>query len=419
MVINDVIEGFIIILINIASVLSVLFISEKTFCTIHKLLMNNEYQHLLEFPKNFKFNKTYLKTQYNHISQEHLTDILDTFCRENGIYKNKAVILSLSGGVDSMVTLACLLHLQEKYNDTFQIYTATMDYCLRKESNEESEFLKKYTKTMGVCSVISSIEGISRKKEGSCKRTEFEEGSRTLRFDTYKNIIKNNNLYEETGVLVGHHQDDIIENIFTNSMRGANIMNLEVMKPTSIIHGVKIFRPFIHLKKSAIYDFAHKYNIPYFLDTTPDWSNRGKMRNEIFPLLDSVFTQSWRDNIKHLGTQSNEWGEYVDKYVILPWLKDVEINTDKHYIKIPVKDQPKLIYSNIIMKSLHSLGEKMIKRTSVDKIMELLINRNPHYQKKIIDLDGHRVVKVTKDFNHIIIFNTTRTSDYKMTLKNI
>ena len=390
-----------------ACALSIIFVFEKIYYFINRCL--NRYQYLLEFPKKFNFDKSYLKNNYEEISQELLVKDLDKFCKENYVYENGSVILSLSGGVDSMVTLACLLYLRDFYKNSFEIYTASIDYCLRKESNEESNFLKKYTKTMGVHSVIASVDGISRKKNDSGTRTEFEEGSRTLRFDTYKNIIKNNNLSPNTGVLVGHHRDDIIENIFTNSMRGANIMNLEVMKSISIIHGVKIFRPFIHLKKSVIYEFAHKYNVPYFLDTTPKWSNRGKMRNEIFPLLDSVFTVSWRDNMKHIGTQSNEWGEYIDKYVIEPWFDEIEINMEKMFIKIPVKNQPKLIYSSIIMKCLHASGEKMIKRTSVDKIMELLKNEEP----KVIDLDSHRSAILTKRNKYLIIFNREKVN-YKL-----
>ena len=98
-------------------------------------------------------------------------------------------------------------------------------------------------------------------------------------------------------------------------MRGANLLDLEVMKPISKIHGVNLYRPFLGFKKQVIYDFAHKYGVPYFLDTTPKWSKRGKMRNEIFPLLDSVFGVDWRNKLKQLGTQSNERGNYINDYI--------------------------------------------------------------------------------------------------------
>jgi hypothetical protein len=39
------------------------------------------------------------------------------------------------------------------------------------------------------------------------------------------------------------------------------------------------------LVQADIFGFAHKYGIPYFKDTTPKWSTRGKLRNQLLPLL--------------------------------------------------------------------------------------------------------------------------------------
>ena len=63
--------------------------------------------------------------------------------------------------------------------------------------------------------------------------------------------------------------------------------------------------------------------IPYFLDTTPKWSRRGKMRNEIFPLFTQVFGASWKNKFKEIGTQSNSWNDTVQKLIINPWFDKV------------------------------------------------------------------------------------------------
>ena len=204
---------------------------------------------------------------------------------------------------------------------------------------------------------------------------------------------------------MGHIQDDIIENIFTNSMKGGNLLDLEVMKSESKIHGINLYRPFLGFRKDVIYEFAHKFNVPYFLDTTPKWSRRGKMRNEIFPLLDSVFGTDWRNKLKQLGDQSNEWGEYIDKYIIKPWVQEVIVGS--RGILIPIKPQPKLIYSHVILKSLHKSGESMIRRTSMDKIMDLITNSQSN---KVITLDGTRMATLIKNNTYLMIFNTKFTT---------
>jgi tRNA(Ile)-lysidine synthetase-like protein len=360
----------------------------------NRFFKQSKFQYLLESPNNYKFNSNYLDLIKYDSSP--LIKCLDEFCKNNSL-KDKGIIISLSGGVDSMVTLAILLYLQKLHN--FTIYTASIDYGLRNESNDESEFLIQYTKTFGVKSYLSYVKDFSRKKKDSGSRSEFEEESRNLRFNTYKKIIEENELDKDTGVFVAHHQDDIVENIFTNSMRGANLLDLEVIKEVNIIHNVKIFRPFIGFKKQVIYNFAHQFGIPYFLDTTPKWSKRGKMRNEIFPLLDSVFGQDWRNKMKQLGSQSNEWGIYIDKYIINPWLS--EIKKGKAGLIIPLKDQPILIYSNVIMKSLHSISQSMLKKSSLEKINNLLLTKH----NKIVSLDGTRICALIELNTKLIIID--------------
>ena len=367
---------------------------------------NDKYNKLLERPSNYIFNTNYLnKITY---SSSPLIETIDNFCKTNSVYMTGAIV-SLSGGVDSMVLLAILLFLQKQ--NYFSIYTATIDYGLREESKDESKFLIKYTKMFNIKNYTSYLKGISRKQTDSIPRSEFEDESRLLRFNTYKKIISENKLSPNCGVFVAHHQDDIIENIFTNIMKGGNLLDLEVMKTQNNIHEINIFRPLLEFNKQTIYDFAHEFSIPYFLDTTPLWSRRGQMRNNIFPLLDSVFGQQWKNKLKTLGTQSNTWGDYINNCIIEPWYNQVIINKNFKYVMIPLKTQPKLIYSNIIMKSLHNIGEKMIKQTSVNKIYNEY-NKPDRTPNKIISLDGFRNAQIFN--NYLIIYNLKTCSKIKL-----
>ncbi|KAK3235218.1 hypothetical protein CYMTET_54546, partial [Cymbomonas tetramitiformis] len=66
---------------------------------------------------------------------------------------------------------------------------------------------------------------------------------------------------------------------------GKSLLNINGMGAESVVSGVTICRPLLPVDKSLVLDFAHKYGIPYFKDTTPTWSNRGKLRNQLLPLL--------------------------------------------------------------------------------------------------------------------------------------
>lgn len=358
------------------------------------------YQYLLESPQNYHFNTKFL----NHIDDNNIiVKTIDEFCRKYNVYSNGCIV-SLSGGVDSMVLFAILLQLRKKHY--FPIFTASIDYNLREESNDESKFIQKYVSMFRIKSYVSYVENVSRKKEDTtCKRSEFEEESRNVRFNTYKDIMAENNL-TQCGVFVAHHQDDIIENIFTNSMRGGNLLDLEVMKDTSIIHDVNIFRPLLSYKKQVIYNFAHLYGIPYFLDTTPLWSKRGKMRNEIFPLLDNVFGVDWRNKLKLLGDQSNKWGNYVNNIITIPYFNSITFG--KYGFIMPIKEET--IMFHVMVMAMHHISENMIR----NKSQKLLIDKinNKYYNKKIT-LDTGKYAIIINEGKELAIFNLDKIKSAK------
>ena len=111
------------------------------------------FQDLLESPTNYVFNKSYLD---NIDNKNELLITIDKFCQENNVYKNGAIV-SLSGGVDSMVILACLIYLRNKMNKPFPIYAAHINHNLREESNDEVHFLIKYCEAMNVNLYITNV----------------------------------------------------------------------------------------------------------------------------------------------------------------------------------------------------------------------------------------------------------------------
>ena len=58
----------------------------------------------------------------------------------------------------------------------------------------------------------------------------------------------------------------------------------------------------IEFYKSSIYKFADEYQVPYFKDTTPDWSVRGKYRNRILPQLEITFSNV-KQNLLNINNQ--------------------------------------------------------------------------------------------------------------------
>ena len=378
----------------------------------------NEYNHILEFPINYTMNNS----TFDRINLITNTNKLITTMREflNKHYKGEdTLIVSLSGGVDSMVLLAVLQRLQENFN--YKIVTATIDYSLRNESKYESEFINKYCKKYDIKNYLSTINGISR-KNGSGKRSEFEIESRQIRYNLYKDLLKK---YKSNFILVAHHWDDITENVFTNFMRGKNILDLAVMHEINTVNNVNIARPFLNHPKLDIYNFAHNYMIPYFKDTTPDWSNRGKMRNNIFPLLNDMFGNIFRKNLNDMGDNTKEIGTMLEKFVFEPFYK--KINFYKYGVIFDIqdkKDAPYLFWDNIFMHIFHKRGTSMASKKSIKLVMESFKeNKDLFYpiKKDYFLYYSDNKVNIIKDiFNNVSKINYKNVDgNYTISIKNI
>ena len=201
-------------------------------------------------------------------------DFLDEFLSKND--HNPMITISLSGGVDSMV-ITFIVRLIQKIEMTcpFTFQATHINYLNRDESEKESRFVRWFCNQIGVPIFIRTIHEIQRRDNN---RDFYETLTRTIRFDLYKKL-PTNPLQDNSFIVLGHNHDDIIENIWTNFAKGNYLFNLKKMISVDLQEDVVILRPLLNTKKDLIYSFSTEFNIAYLCNTTPEWSNRGKMRN--------------------------------------------------------------------------------------------------------------------------------------------
>ena len=198
-------------------------------------------------------------------------------------FKDKGkVVVSLSGGVDSMVMLSLL-----KYKGV-NVEAVHIVYGNREESEMEYAFLVEFCERLGVKLSVYKIEWLRR---GEVDREFYEEMTRDLRFMVYKAYGP------EVRVLLGHIKDDIIENIWTNITHCHHLGNLKKMEADEVQEGVRICRPFLMAEKDDIYKASELMGIPYLKNTTPSWSNRGKFREVFHEATVAQFGASVDDKI--------------------------------------------------------------------------------------------------------------------------
>jgi hypothetical protein len=82
-------------------------------------------------------------------------------------------------------------------------------------------------------------------------------------------------------VLLGHNNDDVVENIIMNIRKCEKFSCLDGMEEQSNELGVSIIRPFLALTKKQIKQYAAKKSLAYMQNSTPAWSMRGQIRKEL------------------------------------------------------------------------------------------------------------------------------------------
>jgi tRNA(Ile)-lysidine synthetase-like protein len=360
--------------------------------------------------------------------------IMDDLCYKfkqsfNNIQKTCSsypLILSISGGVDSMVCSYILANSQINFT------CVHINYSNRKESMGEEEFVINWCKMLNIPLYVRRIEEINRPK---CMkyglRELYENYTRDIRYGSYLNSIVglDNNTNNIVNVMLGHNQDDCFENIITNIANKSKYENLYGMENiTKLVHKEKeinFVRPMLGINKAQIYEFAHKYDIPYLFDSTPKWSQRGKIRDIVRPTL-SEFNANLVSGIFELQSVLSESLEMVD-LLVETWYDKIKVNTNKtsidkkvglmqtnsayelNQLEIPIKN---LIISKIFWKKLFgkleikisskSLGEYLSKLQIIKSNFDQLeINKLLRYQ---INSEGQIKFIKTKLNNLVIEF---------------
>lgn len=84
------------------------------------------------------------------------------------------------------------------------------------------------------------------------------------RYQFYREIA---NKYNTNEVVLAHHLDDVIENIVMQLQRN-NTKGYLGIKDVSDVFGVVVIRPFLEVRKQALRNYCHDYNVFYRDDYT-------------------------------------------------------------------------------------------------------------------------------------------------------
>lgn len=200
------------------------------------------------------------------------------------------VLLTVSGGVDSMVMLA--LFTESGYD----VGVAHCNFRLRGAESDEDEVL------VAAEAARAGVPCYNRRfdTQTEMERTgeSMEMAARRLRYEWFEELRREHGY---TAIAVAHHADDSIETFFINLLRGTGLRGL-----TGISHQIgRIVRPLMFASRKEILEYAVAQKIPFREDSSNRSTKylRNKIRLGLVPRIREInprFTDLMRRNIGRL-----------------------------------------------------------------------------------------------------------------------
>ena len=312
-----------------------------------------------------------------------LQNIQDRQERQNRQNIQNTYCVSLSGGVDSMVIAHALKYIGSKLN--FKVAAVHIQHSNRPEAQFESELIEEYCSQLGIQFHKIIIEHIKRHE---IKRETYELETRNIRFDFYRNMKKH---FRVEYFALGHHKGDLAENVLTNLLKGRSLLDLPVMSEFDEQEGVTLWRPLLYLPKSEIIDYATKYGIIYTKNSTPEWSVRGKLRNHVIPMLNSMFN-SVEDNLYKAGIESKELSTHFNGIIDKIYSKVTFGKLGFYLDIIELESAPLSVWKQLFQKIMFKVNSKIIAEhvlLELKKFDKKIITANKDY---VSSFNGEKLI---------------------------
>ena len=275
-------------------------------------------------------------------------------------------VVAVSGGVDSMVLLDLLCQ-----QPGLDLVVAHFDHGVRDDSAEDRKLVARVAQKHGLHFVYQTAqlgsnasEDVARKaRYAFLRHTKAEQGA--------------------AGIILAHHQDDVLETIILNLIRGTGRRGLSSLRSTE-----ELVRPLLDVTKSELKVYATEQGITWREDSTnldPRYQ-RNNLRQHTIPNMSPAQKQQLL-NIYHNALQYNsELNAEIAR--LLDGAHQQGVYQRRWFIMLP-----HAIAQEVMADYLRRHGVKNIDKRLISRLVVAVKTARPH---TMYDVDAAKILEIGK-----------------------
>jgi tRNA(Ile)-lysidine synthase len=308
------------------------------------------------------------------------------FIAENKLIRHgENVLLTVSGGIDSMVMANLFLHLPYKTG------IAHCNFSLRgEESDGDENLVRAFAEKNGIPFFSVRFDTKNYAKDNGIS---VQMSARELRYSWFEEIRKSNN-YDF--IAVAHNLNDKIETLLINLTRGTGLTGLSGIKPVSD----RIIRPLLFATRESIASYCMEHAIAYREDKSNADTKyiRNKIRHLVIPVLKEI-NPSIENTLSETAERFAGINEIVNSFVSELRNKITESNEKRTIVKIVLLKEY-LHNKSLIFELFRIYG---ITNYQLDDLLNVINGRTGSQ----IITDSHRIIR---NRNEIIIEDNEKST---------
>lgn len=290
------------------------------------------------------------------------------FKQEIDIDTQKPLVVSVSGGVDSMVMLDFLRRMG------LSLVVVHFNHQKRAQSEKEADMVREYAKKYEL--------PFNYYKLTINSTSNFQNRARILRRRHLQEVARRN---DTPYILTAHHLDDLLENILISLTKGGSLQSYAGMRQVHQQGDFIYVKPFLYHDKDALLETAKKYHIPYMEDDSNYTTEflRNRYRLTVIPIMkqenENLLTQA-----KHYNQQLISAYDHIRKQAI-------EFLEGRDTINIPrYRRLDRAVQDEVIAYLLEEKGVNLNYRL-INRIRKVLLSKKPN---QTVNLSGrYQLVK--------------------------